>query len=555
MSKHAVIYDRASTIGQADNWSRQDAQRVGADLAEKHGYTWELRQEVRSGERLENRLVMLGILDDIADGAVQAIIVQDFTRLSRDRDGMDGRVIRKVCRENGCKVVTPSKTYDFSLDADDDMADFEFLVGKIHKRQSVKAMVRGMREKARQGRHLTGFTLMGYERIYETSENGTKEKPVSRLVINEAEAEIVRVLFREYLKEQSSRATAEWLNEHGYRKPVKSAKMRKRYDLGKSRLFNRKDVIHTIRNPLYAGWVTWGRNCTSPHMRDFEAQWHYRPELQIVSQDAWDRANATRKRNKAAPPRAATSDYAFSMLLACSDCGGGLNGTNVKKRGRRHKRYRCEKKNRSGVTACDGPTAIYETVIARAVIALAAELLNESLRLEDIVREAALEMSRNTDEVLEQAWRAELAEVERETQNLVRAVAKGILSDEQAKRQSAELADQKLRLGRNLTKLGEKAEVRRELMGAIAKIGDDVESVLWLYFDTRPTTLNRILRLIFAPRSVTVEAWGHSASRKSRVTHYELTEDFADLVRVCSGQGIGLPYQCPKAAPAPRDLG
>ena len=52
---HAVIYDRASSEGQKDNWSRQDALTIGPELAQKHGFdTWEIRQEVKSGEELAN---------------------------------------------------------------------------------------------------------------------------------------------------------------------------------------------------------------------------------------------------------------------------------------------------------------------------------------------------------------------------------------------------------------------------------------------------------------------------------------------------------------------
>jgi hypothetical protein len=50
----AVVYDRASTINQRDNYSRADAARL-VGLAESHGYRAELRQEIRSGEDLVNR--------------------------------------------------------------------------------------------------------------------------------------------------------------------------------------------------------------------------------------------------------------------------------------------------------------------------------------------------------------------------------------------------------------------------------------------------------------------------------------------------------------------
>jgi DNA invertase Pin-like site-specific DNA recombinase len=92
----AVIYDRASTERQRDNYSRADAARL-SELAERLGYRWELRREIKSGESLANRPVMKGILEEVEAGMVGAIICQDFTRLSRDEDGIDGRVLRQIC--------------------------------------------------------------------------------------------------------------------------------------------------------------------------------------------------------------------------------------------------------------------------------------------------------------------------------------------------------------------------------------------------------------------------------------------------------------------------
>ena len=527
--KHAVIYDRASTSNQSHNWSREDARRIGAELAQQHGYSWDLRQEVRSGEELTNRPVMRGLLEDIENGSVQAVIVQDFTRLSRDEDGIDGKIIRRVCRDNDCKVITPSKVYDFSLDADDDMADLEFFMGKIHKRQTVKALVRGMKEKARQGRQLVGFTLFGYRRVYEMRKDEPNKRPIGHLEINEDEAAVVRLLFEKYLELGSGHQTACWLNENGYRKPVRSAKMRQRYELGKTRPWKTGDVTGLVENPIYAGWATWAKKCTSRHMQGFEAQWHYRPELQIVGQDLWDRANEQRKRNSGAPPRAAVSDFSFSLLLKCPDCGGPLSGTSKGTPTGRQKRYRCNKHCRSGNAACENGRAVYETVVARAVLPLTADLIERGLNLKTAMREAAREMTYKTDEILEQAWRAELTEVERQTQNLVSAIAKGIIADDQAKATSQELAERKAKLERDLAKVQEKAEIQRELLEAIQVIDGDVEKVLWMFLEKQPRTLNQIMRLIFRRNSVIIEAWGPSSTRQSRVASYELTEDFVDL--------------------------
>ena len=161
----AVVYDRASTVNQRDNYSRADAARL-VQLAESRGYRTELRQEIRSGEDLVSRPIMRQLLQDVANGGVAAIVVQHLDRLSRDQDQIDGRIIRQVCREAGRVVITPDKTYDFGSDADDDLADVQFLMAKFQKRAILRQTVTGMKEAARQGKRLPSFVPVGYDAVF-----------------------------------------------------------------------------------------------------------------------------------------------------------------------------------------------------------------------------------------------------------------------------------------------------------------------------------------------------------------------------------------------------
>src|SRR5438093_107996 len=122
-SKLAVVYVRVSTEYQVDNYSVQD-QRSLSSLAQRYGFE---RVEVReeqgvSAETITARPVMKGILEDISKAVVGAIIVSSFTRLTRDMDDIDGRIIKKTCRDHDCVIITPEKLYDFENEADDDLA-------------------------------------------------------------------------------------------------------------------------------------------------------------------------------------------------------------------------------------------------------------------------------------------------------------------------------------------------------------------------------------------------------------------------------------------------
>lgn len=268
----AVIYDRASSPQQADNYSRADAARL-SELAERMGLPWELRREVKSGEHLTNRPIMKQLLEDIEAGKVAAIICQDFTRLSRDEDGIDGRIIRQVCRDNDCLIVTPERTYDFTMDLDDDLADIGFFIGKIQKRQNIKALVRGMIEKARQGKMLPTRPYLGYR--WESTDPEGRKIPNATLVVDQSEADLVRLIFDLY-ENMSQRQVALYLNEHGHRLPLKSVHSRRR--TGRSeRFFRPTDINHIIGTRLYAGILTWCENPPVPIHQELPAHQPLRP--------------------------------------------------------------------------------------------------------------------------------------------------------------------------------------------------------------------------------------------------------------------------------------
>lgn len=127
INKLAVVYVRVSTQYQIDNFSVQ-GQRELTYLAERYGFARvEIREEQGvSAETITARPVMKVILEEIAKSVIGALIVASFTRLTRDMDDIDGRIIKKACRENDCVIITPEKLYDFTNETDNDLADLQF---------------------------------------------------------------------------------------------------------------------------------------------------------------------------------------------------------------------------------------------------------------------------------------------------------------------------------------------------------------------------------------------------------------------------------------------
>ena len=147
-----------------------------------------------SAETITDRAVMKVILEDVSSGKVGAIIVSSFTRLTRDIDDIDGRIIKKTCRDNDCVIITPEKLYDFSNESDDDLADLQFFFSKIQKRMNLKPMIRGEYTKAKNGGFVGLALSFGYDYTWKEETSPKGKRFVVDLAINSDEAEVVRYI-------------------------------------------------------------------------------------------------------------------------------------------------------------------------------------------------------------------------------------------------------------------------------------------------------------------------------------------------------------------------
>ena len=517
----AVVYDRASTARQRDNYSRDDAARLPR-LAEARGWPWELRQEIKSGEDLVNRPVMRGILQDVADGRIRAIIVQHLDRLSRDQDQIDGRIIRQVCRDNDCVVLTPDKEFDFRADADDDLADVQFLMAKFQKRSIVRQTVTGMKEAARQGKRLPSLVPVGYDAVFTPAERADL-RPLRDFVVNDDEATLVRRIFDLY-ELHSHNKVAKLLNAEGLRWPVKNRALSAKYGGRTDRPFTGSSIYDVVGNELYAGFVTWAKERRSRLLRDFEPVRIFRPDLQIVTVEQWNRVERVRADRRRLPPRSVSSPYLFSGLLKCRHCGRALTG--VRKKSKPCPEYWCTLRTTGGTAACPGQS-VAESMARSAVTGFLRHLFAERIALEPFIAGAARRYGPDrTEEELTQEVRAELQTVAHHKRNLVDAVAAGLLGAEDIKAKHLDLEEQRERLERRLAAAGGRLEMRAEIAAAVRLLeGEGLAARLAHLPDP---ALQRLCRLIF--RRLTFDGTGRGHNRLCHVERYEFTPEFSDFL-------------------------
>jgi DNA invertase Pin-like site-specific DNA recombinase len=451
----AAIYARKSTeqndvATEATSVARQvDGARAfiatrGWTLHPAHIY----KDDGVSGALFLGRPAFQRMLRDAEAGAFEAIVFFDL-----DRFGRNGRRSMEALyrlRDLGIAI------WDYSTGLAVNLDTFEGRITTSLKaefaqqfREQIRKHTReAMRRKAEQG-YVTGGLTFGYDNV------GPKGQRVRQ--IKEAEAAVVRDIFRRFAEGQGIRSIAAALNAQGALKP--------RAQQGRRDGWSVSTIRCVLERPLYRGTVVfgrtaalWGHELGRGHSDEDHAQmaqpqehWITRevPELRIVDEGLAEqcdrRRREWRRRCSASPghtPQRAHGKYLLSGgLLVCSTCKGHFTGyvspwthEAVYLCGtRRQKPGTCSNSLRLPMAETD--EAVLEIVAGEV---LAPSMIDELLAMVD--RGQADTTARDV---------AERDRLQQEVQNLVEAIAKGVARETvvvEIRRRQAEIATLNARL-------------------------------------------------------------------------------------------------------------
>ncbi len=148
----------------------------------------------------------------------------------------------------------------------------------------------GMNQAAGQGRRMGGSAPFGYDLAG------------GRLVVNPAEAAVVRQLFERYLQGEGVRTLVIWADRQDLR--TKQGKPWSDYAMS-----------YVLRNPVYAGVLRWGRQLTATG--EIPA---------LISPATYQAVQMAMAGRRSTPPRVAGSVYPLAGLLRCGLCGLPMHG-------------------------------------------------------------------------------------------------------------------------------------------------------------------------------------------------------------------------------------
>ena len=370
MTKRAVIYARYSSDLQSDA-SIEDQVRLCEEHLRSDGNTVVQVYQDRaiSGGSVHNRDGIQRLMEAVRLGGVDLVMAEALDRVSRDQE--DIAAIYKRLQFAGVTLTTLAEGEISELHI-----GLKGTMNALFLKDLADKTRRGQRGRVEKGR-IPGGKSYGYNLVHSLKDDGQVERGQRK--INEAEANIVRRIFSEYIAGNNPRKIAASLNADKIPSP-RGGQWNASTING-----NRQRRNGILNNELYLGRITYnrqrfvkdpdtGKRRSRPNPETLWVITHV-PELQIIDQDTWDKTQSLKQRYFShRGNKRQTKKRLLSGLVKCGSCGGSMTIVN-------RQRYSCSAKREKGT--CDSPAGIQaERLEARAIDGLKNILLGREELLE-----------------------------------------------------------------------------------------------------------------------------------------------------------------------------
>ena len=412
-----AAYARYSSDKQSEA-SIEDQLRLCTEWASRHGHqiVQTYTDYAISGATLL-RAGMQAMLRDAQEGRFDIILAEAMDRLSRDQEDIAGVYKRMVFHNVQIVTLSEGVVSDIHIGLNGTMNAI-FLKNLSDKTR------RGQRGRVEKGKFASGLCY-GYDLVKRIGPDGEYVK--GERAINEEQAAIVRRIFKEMIRGDSPRSIADRLNTDGIPGPGGG-------EWGWSTILgNRKRGTGIINNELYIGTMIWNRQkfLKDPVTRkriarlNPESEWIRAdlPHLKIIDQETWDAMKAVQGAYVPNTPLHAHNrpKHLLAGIARCGCCGGGFTLVASGRLG-------CATRKNKGKHQCANTMTIKVSDLEAKVLAA----LETHLMDDDLCAVFCKEYTRQMNELRAKhnsslaGYRAEYAKLERERQQIIKAIADGI---------------------------------------------------------------------------------------------------------------------------------
>lgn len=336
MRKKCYIYTRVSTAAQTEGYSLEaqtERLRKYADYKEME-VVREYCDAGKSGKSITGRPEFQRMLQDVSEerDGVAFILVFKLSRFGRNAADVLNSL--QFIQDYGVNLICVEDGIDSSKDSGKLTITVLSAVAEIERENILVQTMEGRKQKAREGKWNGGQAPFGYDL---DSKNST-------LVVNEEEAEIVRIIYDKFVHtDMGADAICNYLNQRGYTK-----KKVRGHELN---YFARGLIMKILDNPVYTGKIAYGKNITEKVKGTRDEYRRVKTDdylladglhEAIVDEETWEAAREKRKRTgvKWNKTHSLEHEHILSGLLKCPVCGAGMAGTVRRRKNKKSGEYK-----------------------------------------------------------------------------------------------------------------------------------------------------------------------------------------------------------------------
>lgn len=355
MRKKCYIYTRVSTAAQTEGYSLEaqtERLRKYADYKEME-VVREYCDAGKSGKSITGRPEFQRMLQDASEerDGVAFILVFKLSRFGRNAADVLNSL--QFIQDYGVNLVCVEDGIDSSKDSGKLTITVLSAVAEIERENILVQTMEGRKQKAREGKWNGGQAPFGYDL---DSRNST-------LVVNEEEAEIVRIIYDKFVHtDMGADAICNYLNQRGYTK-----KKVRGHELN---YFARGLIMKILDNPVYTGKIAYGKNVTEKVKGTRDEYRRVKTDdyllsdglhEAIVDEETWEAAREKRKRTgvRFVKTHSLEHEHILTGLIRCPLCGGGMSGTVQRRQNKKTGEYkdtfyyRCHHRKKVDGKICD----------------------------------------------------------------------------------------------------------------------------------------------------------------------------------------------------------
>lgn len=326
--KTAVAYARYSSDNQRE-------ESITAQLRAMYAYSEKenikiLKEYVDEAEsaKTDNRPYFLRMIDELSSGKIKAdfVLVHKLDRFARNR--YDSAIYRKKIKDANMRLIAVSQPMDDSPESVILESTLEAMA-EYYSLNLGREVMKGLKENAYRGKHTGGTPPLGYN----------VDPQTKQYVLNEREADIVRLIYDMVLAGNSYSNIIDECNAKGYKTKW-----------GKP--FGKNSIYSILKNEKYTGLYIFNKldNEHNGHKCKPREEWIVVENAMpiIIEKEKWDEVqnmlnNRTKQRNRSVRP------YVLTGKVICGECGGSYVGSRTKGgNGEYYYFYLCSDKKRLG---------------------------------------------------------------------------------------------------------------------------------------------------------------------------------------------------------------